>query len=153
MKTITMPTAQQLLGVGELSNALYQRLVYAAFMPALNEQLTPVGLLAAAVAAGLSRQGIDDTSILLMLKSLKDLLEDVAKQTHQDLLENSEKPLRSEIVILVDHRYLTRPGRDDFMDLATLNYCDQLPYPAATAYTMYLAPLYIFWLRTLDAIS
>jgi hypothetical protein len=153
MRTITMPTGRQVMGVGELSDTLYQRLAYADFVPALSQQLTPTGLLAAAVAAGLSRQGIDDTSILLMLKNLRDLLEDVAEQTHQDWLEDSDKPLRAEIVVLADHRYLTRPGRKDFMDLATLNYCEQLPFPAATTYTMYLAPLYIFWLRTLDAPS
>lgn len=153
MKTITMPTGQQVMSVGELSDALYQRLAYADFVPALSQPLTPAGLLAAAVAAGLSRQGIDDTSIILMLKNLKDLLQDVAEQTHQDWLENSDKPLRAEIVVLADHRYLTRPGKKEFMDLATLNYCDELPYPAATTYTMFLAPLYIFWLRTLDALS
>lgn len=148
-----MPTAQQVMDVGELSTVLYQRLFYAQFMPSLDKQLTPAGLLAAAVAAGLSRQGIDDTSIILMLKNLKDLLQDVAEQTHQDWLEESNKPLRAEIIVLADHRYLTRPGREDFMDLATLNYCDQLTYPAATTYTMFLAPLYLFWLRTLDALS
>lgn len=139
MKQITLPSAQVLNAPEPLNN----RLQHAGWLPSGDEPLQPKQLLGVLLAFNLRQLGVDDTTVMLSLRHLREQLQEVAEQTHASFLTDDDAPLSPLIVTLVDYRYAFWPGDDQFFDMKTLNYISNLSRPPAVTCTLHLASLYM----------